>query len=139
MGRRTYAAPPVFDRTPYVGQVPRPARPAGPVPAGQKNRTAERTSGSGSPEPVPQQRGPAGPNSGRTPRLPAVPVFRGSTGQVQGLYPWLYGASMPAAGAYDIDRWCFVQLREAMNAPIPASAPPSLVEIPIEEPVLVSQ
>jgi hypothetical protein len=47
--------------------------------------------------------------------------------------------NMPAAGAYDIDRWCFVQLREAMNAPIPASAPPSLVEIPIEEPVLVSQ
>jgi type IV secretory pathway VirB4 component len=29
-----------------------------------------------------------------------VPVFRGSTGQVQGLYPWLYGASMPPAGAY---------------------------------------
>jgi type IV secretory pathway VirB4 component len=32
--------------------------------------------------------------------VPAAPVFRGSTGQVQGLYPWLYGASMPAAGAY---------------------------------------
>ena len=29
-----------------------------------------------------------------------MPVFRGSTGQVQGLYPWLYGASMPPAGAY---------------------------------------
>ena len=27
-------------------------------------------------------------------------MFRGSTGQVQGLYPWLYGASMPPAGAY---------------------------------------
>jgi type IV secretory pathway VirB4 component len=32
--------------------------------------------------------------------LPPVPVFRGSTGQVQGLYPWLHGAGMPAAGAY---------------------------------------
>lgn len=27
-------------------------------------------------------------------------MFRGSTAQVQGLYPWLYGASMPAAGVY---------------------------------------
>ncbi|MFD0563961.1 hypothetical protein ACFQ2M_19550 [Kitasatospora saccharophila] len=32
--------------------------------------------------------------------MPEIPVFRGSTGQVQGLYPWLYGASMPPAGAY---------------------------------------
>jgi len=32
--------------------------------------------------------------------MPPVPVFRGSTGQFQGLYPWLYGASMPPAGAY---------------------------------------
>jgi type IV secretory pathway VirB4 component len=29
-----------------------------------------------------------------------VPVFRGSTAQIQGLYPWLYGASMPPSGAY---------------------------------------
>lgn len=27
-------------------------------------------------------------------------MFRGSTGQVQGLYPWLYGASLPPVGAY---------------------------------------
>jgi type IV secretory pathway VirB4 component len=27
-------------------------------------------------------------------------VFRGSTAEVQGLYPWLYGAGVPAAGAY---------------------------------------
>jgi type IV secretory pathway VirB4 component len=32
--------------------------------------------------------------------MPRVPVFRGSTGQVQGLYPWLHGAGVPAAGAY---------------------------------------
>jgi hypothetical protein len=29
-----------------------------------------------------------------------VPAYRGSTAQVQGLYPWLYGGSLPAAGAY---------------------------------------
>jgi type IV secretory pathway VirB4 component len=27
-------------------------------------------------------------------------VFRGSTAQVQGLYPWLHGAPLPASGAY---------------------------------------
>lgn len=32
--------------------------------------------------------------------MPPVPVFRGSTAQVQGLYPWLYGGGLPAAGAY---------------------------------------
>ncbi|WP_306211045.1 VirB4 family type IV secretion system protein [Actinoplanes sp. RD1] len=32
--------------------------------------------------------------------MPELPSFRGSTGQVQGLYPWLYGASMPPVGAY---------------------------------------
>jgi hypothetical protein len=37
---------------------------------------------------------------GRAALLPSVPVFRGSTAQVQGLYPWLYGGSLPAAGAY---------------------------------------
>jgi hypothetical protein len=29
-----------------------------------------------------------------------VPVYRGSTAQVEGLYPWLHGGSLPAAGAY---------------------------------------
>lgn len=51
-------------------------------------------------EVVPPRRGWARPDAGRAPRLPAAPVFRGSTGQLQGLYPWLYGASMPPAGAY---------------------------------------
>jgi hypothetical protein len=32
--------------------------------------------------------------------LPPVPVYRGSTAQAQGLYPWLYGGSLPSAGAY---------------------------------------
>jgi hypothetical protein len=32
--------------------------------------------------------------------MPPVPVHRGSTAQVQGLYPWLHGGSLPAAGAY---------------------------------------
>ena len=32
--------------------------------------------------------------------MPPVPVFRGSTAQVQGLYPWLYGAGLPPVGAY---------------------------------------
>ena len=32
--------------------------------------------------------------------MPAIPTFRGSTGQVQGLYPWLYGATLPPVGAY---------------------------------------
>jgi hypothetical protein len=36
-------------------------------------------------EPVPPQRGWARPFAGRCPRLPAVPVHRGSTGQEQGL------------------------------------------------------
>ncbi|WP_198153792.1 VirB4 family type IV secretion system protein [Catenuloplanes japonicus] len=51
-------------------------------------------------EPIPPQRGWARPFGGRAPIVPAVPTFRGSSGQVQGLYPWLYGASMPPVGAY---------------------------------------
>lgn len=51
-------------------------------------------------EPVPPRRGWARPFAGRAPLTPPVPTFRGSTGQVQGLYPWLYGASMPPVGAY---------------------------------------
>ncbi|MFG1928929.1 type VI secretion protein [Cryptosporangium sp. NPDC048952] len=48
----------------------------------------------------PPPRGWARPNAGRAPRTPAVPAYRGSTHQVQGLYPWLYGASLAPAGAY---------------------------------------
>ena len=51
-------------------------------------------------EPLPPGLGYAKPFHGRSPRFPAVPTFRGSTAQVQGLYPWLYGGGMPAAGAY---------------------------------------
>jgi hypothetical protein len=46
------------------------------------------------------RRGYARPFAGRAPIPPAVPTFRGSTAQVQGLYPWLYGASLPPVGAY---------------------------------------
>ncbi|GAA0812034.1 ATP-binding protein [Spirilliplanes yamanashiensis] len=49
---------------------------------------------------MPPRRGYARPFAGRAPIPPAVPTFRGSTGQVQGLYPWLYGASLPPVGAY---------------------------------------
>lgn len=51
-------------------------------------------------EPVPPRRGWPRPFAGRASRLPEIPVFRGSTGQMQGLYPWLYGQTMPPAGTY---------------------------------------
>src|SRR5207302_10718100 len=51
-------------------------------------------------DPVPPRRGWPRPYGGRAARMPSVPVFRGSTAEVQGLYPWLYGAGLPAAGAY---------------------------------------
>src|SRR5215472_3381789 len=36
----------------------------------------------------------------RAPRPPHPRIFRGSTAQVQGLYPWLHGAPLPPAGPY---------------------------------------
>jgi hypothetical protein len=51
-------------------------------------------------DPLAPRRGYARPFAGRASKAPAVPVFRGSTGQVQGLYPWLYGASLPPVGVY---------------------------------------
>jgi len=51
-------------------------------------------------DPVPPRRGWPRPYGGRAPLAPPVPVFRGSTAEVQGLYPWLYGAGLPAVGAY---------------------------------------
>jgi hypothetical protein len=51
-------------------------------------------------DPLAPRRGYARPFAGRASKVPAVPVFRGSTGQVQGLYPWLYGASLPPVGVY---------------------------------------
>jgi hypothetical protein len=74
---------------PYVGR-----------PVAEKKTGAERSAGSRPREVVPPRRGWARPYGGRALRLPAVPVFRGLTGQVAGLYPWLYGAGLPAAGAY---------------------------------------
>ena len=50
--------------------------------------------------PVPPRRGRARAWGGRAAVLPSVPVYRGSTAQVQGLYPWLLGGGLPAAGAY---------------------------------------
>jgi hypothetical protein len=50
--------------------------------------------------PVPGRRGVARRWGGRAAIVPRVPVSRGSTAQVQGLYPWLLGGSLPAAGAY---------------------------------------
>ena len=51
-------------------------------------------------EPIPPVRGWARPFGGRAPLYPPLPTFRGSTGQVQGLYPWPYGASMPPVVSY---------------------------------------
>lgn len=51
-------------------------------------------------DPLPPRRGWARPWGGRAAVQPPVPVYRGSTAQVQGLYPWLYGGSLTPAGAY---------------------------------------
>ncbi|WP_199034681.1 VirB4 family type IV secretion system protein [Glycomyces salinus] len=51
-------------------------------------------------EPIPPQRGWARPFAGRAPKLPDVPTHRGSTGQMQGLYPFLYGQALPPLGIY---------------------------------------
>jgi hypothetical protein len=48
---------------------------------------------------VPPRRGWAQAWGGRAALVPPVPVYRGSTAQVEGLYPWLYGGGLPAAGA----------------------------------------
>jgi hypothetical protein len=65
-----------------------------PVPA------AAPPSGRGRPGPAAPARGWPRRGAGRAPQPPPPRVFRGSTGQVQGLYPWLHGAALPAAGAY---------------------------------------
>jgi type IV secretory pathway VirB4 component len=51
-------------------------------------------------QPLPPRRGWAKPFAGRAPMLPAVPVHRGSTGQMQAFYPFLYGQSLPPLGVY---------------------------------------
>lgn len=71
------------------------------APASATPRPDKTTRGRREPvEPVPPRRGYARPFAGRAPKAPLVPVHRGSTGQLQGLYPWLYGASMPPVGIY---------------------------------------
>ncbi|WP_045700734.1 VirB4 family type IV secretion system protein [Streptomyces rubellomurinus] len=87
--RRSTTDLPVLDLTDVLGR---------PVPVQPKS--ASRKAPKVRREPVAPRRGYARPFAGRAPRMPEVPVYRGSTGQVQGLYPWLYGASMPPAGAY---------------------------------------
>ena len=102
MARRASTALPAFDLAPYLGRTGAPAWPSAPARPVREDFdfVTKRDPGRDATEPVPPRRGWGRPNAGRAPRLPAVPVFRGSTGQVQGLYPWLYGASMPPAGAY---------------------------------------
>ncbi|WP_211240462.1 type VI secretion protein [Haloglycomyces albus] len=51
-------------------------------------------------DPAPPRRGRARPWSGRASPMPTIPVHRGSTAQVAGLYPWLYGQTLPAVGPY---------------------------------------
>jgi type IV secretory pathway VirB4 component len=83
---------PVADFASLLGlptTTPSPAQPS--IPDGSGRRRVE---------PVPPRRGWARPFAGRSPRPPAAPVFRGSTGQIQGLYPWLYGQSLPPVGVY---------------------------------------
>jgi len=74
---------------PYVGHPP-----AHPSPDAERSRPPARTA------PIPPRRGWTRPGGGRAAVVPPVPVYRGSTAQVQGLYPWLHGGSLPAAGAY---------------------------------------
>jgi len=74
---------------PYVG-----------FPARKEEGQSERVRGSAPAVPLPPRRGWARRWGGRAAITPPVPVYRGSTAQVQGLYPWLYGGSLPPAGAY---------------------------------------
>ena len=89
MLRRRNRDLPVFDLADVLG---RPAQTAEPAPARRTPRAR--------PEPVAPPRGYAKPFAGRASKTPSIPVYRGSTKQTQGLYPWLYGASMPPAGIY---------------------------------------
>ncbi|MEV6527122.1 SCO6880 family protein [Longispora sp. NPDC051575] len=74
---------------------------AGPTPTAPPTTKAGRGERRREPrEIVPPRRGWARPFAGRAPKCPPIPEFRGSTGQVQGLYPWLYGQSVPPVGAY---------------------------------------
>ena len=80
-----------YSLVPYVGF---------PVRKEQEKDHPERTRGSASLTPLPPRRGWARAWGGRAAIQPPVPVYRGSTAQVQGLFPWLYGGSVAPAGAY---------------------------------------
>jgi type IV secretory pathway VirB4 component len=84
---------PVADLGDLLGDTSAHAAPQ-PAPRAARRSRAQRG------EPIPPLRGWARPFAGRAPMMPQIPTFRGSTGQVQGLYPWLYGPSMPPVGAY---------------------------------------
>ncbi|MEU9889986.1 type VI secretion protein [Sphaerisporangium sp. NPDC051017] len=90
--KRNSAALPAFDLADVLGTPAAPVAKAGGNRAGKAERRRQ--------DALAPRRGHAHPFGGRAPRFPAIPVFRGSTGQVQGLYPWLYGASMPPVGVY---------------------------------------
>jgi hypothetical protein len=76
---------------PYVGF---------PAAKAERRDNPERLRGSARPLPLPPRRGWARAWGGRAAIQPPAPVYRGSTAQVQGLFPWLYGGSVPSAGAY---------------------------------------
>ncbi|WP_424534426.1 VirB4 family type IV secretion system protein [Sphaerisporangium viridialbum] len=90
--KKNNTALPAFDLADVLGTPAAPPGKAGDSRAGKVERRSQ--------DALAPRRGHARPFGGRAPRFPAIPVFRGSTGQVQGLYPWLYGASMPPVGVY---------------------------------------
>jgi hypothetical protein len=83
---------PVVDVSDVFGN---PTGPVVPAPRSARAPRDERDR-----EPVAPRRGWARPYAGRAAAIPAPPTFRGSTGQLQGLYPFLYGAPVPPVGAY---------------------------------------
>ncbi|MBR7827556.1 type VI secretion protein [Actinospica sp. MGRD01-02] len=71
----------------------RPLAPDAPVPATPRERT-ER------PAAAAPRRGTNRPYAGRAAVAPAPRVYRAATAQLAGLYPFLYGESVPPLGAY---------------------------------------
>ena len=92
MARPARVPLPVFDLASWLALAPPPAQ--------DKTFSSSEQRMVPGPARVPPRRGWAAPGGGRAPLMLRVPVFRGSTAEVQGLYPWLYGAGIPAVGAY---------------------------------------
>lgn len=82
---------PEHSLAPYVGR---------PLAKTEKQEHPERRRASAPRPPLAPRRGYPRKWGGRAALLPPVPVHRGSTAQVQGLYPWLYGGALPMTGAY---------------------------------------